>query len=170
MGLLRKLRGSHGGDRTRTATPHDGEWLRYASPSGLFSLSHPRDWIADAGKGNTNIVNFDGPQSSGALTASGYFGRLTPDEERQVFSGTFGRFEPISKPVTVLGDGWSGTRQSFIDRQQAPPVFVDVVLAHGDEGFVLLTWNEPMPAVFGPDGPHARAFSSLALQKPRGAR
>jgi hypothetical protein len=134
------------------------------SPSGLYSLAYPADWSAHV---DGNIANFL-PDDTAALTASGFVGRMTPEAVHAAFLRSQPHAEALTGAVATSGLGWMGLRQSFVDRSGEQPVLLDVLMACGEHGFVLLTWNEPMnPQLPSEDAAYLPVFRSLVLAQPR---
>ena len=140
------------------------EWVTYQSPSGFYSVDHPRDWRVER---DGNVVNISPDNDSGAVTISAYIGKAVPDLAEQLISGSFATEQPTSPLLKVSGSGWKGVRRTFIDKSNTPHREWVAVVATNVHGTVMITSNEVSTRIAERGPVYARILQSLRLSTPR---
>ena len=146
------------------AAAGEPKWVTYRSPSGFYSVDHPADWKVERSENSVNILPGD---DSGAVTISAYVGgKPSLGTAKQLIAQAFGAHQQISPLVTVIGSGWKGVRQAFLDKSRSPHRELVVLIATSAAGMVIITWNEVSPSTGERAPVHGRIFDSLKLSKP----
>ena len=149
------------------AASGEPKWVTYRSPSGFYSIDHPRDWRV---KRDENIVNITPDDDNGAVTISAYIGepgKPPPVDAERLIAKAFPTQQPTSPLLTVTGSGWKGMRRTFLDKSKTPQLEWEIIVATSADGMVIITSNEASPRVAERAPVYTRIMRSLKLSTPK---
>jgi hypothetical protein len=149
------------------AASGDSKWVIYRSPSEFYSVEHPGDWAVVR---EENILNIIPGNDGSGVTISAYIGTrgkphpMTPEE---FISTAFPTQQPTSPLVTVTGSGWTGKRQTFLDKSLTPQRTWEIIVATNADGVVIITSNEASHKMAERAPAYKRIMKSLKLSTPK---